>query len=172
MVVACTRLLRGTGYVAFDGELPEQPQHSALASEYAHVTAPLRRLVDRYAGEICVALCAGTEVPDWVPAALPELPETLRESAPRANHYENAVLDLVEAGVLADRVGETFDGVVVEVDEKDGASAAWCRPGPRRRGAGRVDRPAAARGRRPGAADGGRRRVAEGRVPAGALGVR
>ncbi len=63
MVVACTRLLRGSGYVGFNGDLPEQPQHSALASEYAHVTAPLRRLVDRYALEICVALCAGEEVP-------------------------------------------------------------------------------------------------------------
>src|SRR3954449_8419101 len=66
MVVACTRLLRGSGYVGFDGEVPVDPQHSALASEYAHVTAPLRRLGDRYAGEICVALCAGTEVPSWV----------------------------------------------------------------------------------------------------------
>ena len=59
MIVACTRLLRGSGYVGFNGETPEQPEHAALASEYAHVTAPLRRLVDRYAGEVCVALCAG-----------------------------------------------------------------------------------------------------------------
>ena len=66
MVLACTRLLRGSGYVGFDGEVPAQPEHSALASEYAHVTAPLRRLVDRYAGEVCVALCAGEEVPGWV----------------------------------------------------------------------------------------------------------
>ena len=63
MVTACTRLLRGSGYVGFDGEVPADPIHSALASEYAHVTAPLRRLGDRYAGEICVALCAGTDVP-------------------------------------------------------------------------------------------------------------
>ncbi len=30
MVVACTRLLRGSGYVAFNGETPEQPEHAAL----------------------------------------------------------------------------------------------------------------------------------------------
>ncbi|MEZ5097798.1 MAG: RNB domain-containing ribonuclease [Nocardioides sp.] len=59
MITACTRLLRGSGYVAFDGEVPEQPEHAALTSEYSHVTAPLRRLVDRFAGEVCVALCAG-----------------------------------------------------------------------------------------------------------------
>ena len=70
MITACARLLRGSGYVAFDGEVPADPMHAALASEYAHVTAPLRRLGDRYAGEICVALCAGTEVPAWVLATL------------------------------------------------------------------------------------------------------
>lgn len=119
MVDACARLLRGSGYVAFDGEVPADPQHAALASEYAHVTAPLRRLGDRYAGEVCLALCAGTEVPDWVHAALPGLPRTLQSSASRAHTYEGAVLDLVEAGILAHRVGEVFSGVVVDVDGKD-----------------------------------------------------
>ncbi|MDZ5661640.1 RNB domain-containing ribonuclease [Nocardioides sp. S-58] len=119
MIVACTRLLRGAGYVTFNGELPEQAQHSALASEYAHVTAPLRRLADRYAGEICVALCAGTEVPDWVISAMAELPDTMTSSGRRANQYENAVVNLCEAELLSDRVGETFTAVVVDLDEKD-----------------------------------------------------
>jgi exoribonuclease R len=66
MVVACTRLLRGSGYVGFDGEVPEQHLHSAIAGAYAHVTAPLRRLVDRYALEICVAICSGEPAPQWV----------------------------------------------------------------------------------------------------------
>jgi exoribonuclease R len=119
MIAACTRLLRGSGYVGFDGEVPAEPQHSALASEYAHVTAPLRRLGDRYAGEICVALCAGVDVPDWVVAKLHELPRTLQASGQRANRYERSILDLVEAGVLSARVGDTFDAVVVEVAEDD-----------------------------------------------------
>jgi exoribonuclease R len=119
MVVACTRLLRGSGYVAFHGEVPEQPEHSALASEYAHVTAPLRRLGDRYAGEICLALCAGTDVPTWVLDRLDELPKTLQASGHKAHQYENAILALVEAAVLHPHVGETFPGVVVQVDEED-----------------------------------------------------
>jgi exoribonuclease R len=119
MVNASARLLRGSGYVAFDGETPAQPQHAALASEYAHVTAPLRRLGDRYATEVCLALCAGTEVPDWVLAALPGLPKTLASSGSRSRAYERAVLDLVEAGLLSGRVGEEFRGVIVDVDEKD-----------------------------------------------------
>lgn len=119
MVVASARLLRGSGYVAFDGEVPAEPQHAALVSEYAHVTAPLRRLADRYAGEVCVALCAGEPVPAWVLAALPGLPKTMQRSGQRARSYERAVLDLVEAGVLATEVGEEFTGVVVSVDEKN-----------------------------------------------------
>ncbi|MDO9457431.1 RNB domain-containing ribonuclease [Nocardioides sp.] len=119
VIVASARLLRGSGYVAFDGEVPAEPQHSALASEYAHVTAPLRRLADRYAGEVCVALCAGEPVPDWVLAALPGLPDEMRTSGQKASAYERAVVDLVEAGLLSRRIGESFDGVVVSVDEKD-----------------------------------------------------
>jgi exoribonuclease R len=119
MIVACTRLLRGSGYVAFDGEVPEDPEHAALASEYAHVTAPLRRLGDRYAGEVCLALCAGEDVPRWVLEQLPGLPDTLRESAQRGNRYESAVVNLVESLLLQHRVGETFPGVVVELEDDD-----------------------------------------------------
>lgn len=120
MLTASTSLLRGSGYVAFrDGDLPAQPLHSALAGEYAHVTAPLRRLVDRYAGEVCVALTAGTEVPAWVLERLDQVPAEMQASTRRANTYERAVLDLVEAAVLRDRVGSEFAGMVVQVNEKD-----------------------------------------------------
>jgi exoribonuclease R len=119
MIVACTRLLRGAAYVSFNGEVPEQPQHAALASEYAHVTAPLRRLGDRYALEVCAALCAGEEVPDWVLTGLKDLPEILQQSGRKSRQYENAVLDLVEAGVLHGREGDSFDAVVVDLDDRD-----------------------------------------------------
>ena len=119
LLVASTRLLRGSGYVAFDGEMPAEPQHAALAAEYTHVTAPLRRLVDRYTSEICLALCAGEEVPAWVHEAMPELPGTMQRTGQLAGRYERMILDLVEAGVLQSRVGEEFDGFVVSVDPQD-----------------------------------------------------
>jgi len=122
MVVACTSLLRGAGYAVFDGELPKLTEHAALATTYAHVTAPLRRLVDRYAQEICVALCAGERPPDWVLEALPDLPSTMQEAGRRANTYEHAVTDLVEAELLKGSVGEKFTGVVLEVDGDDPTS--------------------------------------------------
>jgi exoribonuclease R len=118
MANASTRLLRGAGYVGFNGSKPEQTRHSAIAAEYAHVTAPIRRLVDRYALECCVALCAGEPVPAWVIEKLDVVPETMRESGRRASGYERGVVDLVEAGVLAPHVGERFAAVVVDVDEK------------------------------------------------------
>lgn len=122
MMVACTTVLRGAGYAAFDGELPRQPMHSALASTYTHVTAPLRRLVDRYTGELCVALCAGEPPPAWVLDALPGLPATMADADRRAGQYERAVIDLAESLALAGRVGERFAASVVELgrDPRDG----------------------------------------------------
>ena len=114
MMVACTGLLRGAAYVAFDGRAPGDATHWALASTYTHATAPLRRLVDRYTGETCLALCAGEPVPDWVREALPGLPATMAASGQRAGRFEHAVIDLAEAIALAPRVGETFEGSVVE----------------------------------------------------------
>ncbi|MET8522059.1 RNB domain-containing ribonuclease [Nocardioides sp. NPDC004968] len=119
MAIACTRLLRGSGYASFNGELPALTEHSALANEYMHVTAPLRRLIDRYAGEVCLALCADQPVPDWVTAAFTTLPDTMRASSRTSGAYERGVVDLVEAGVLSQRVGETFTAVVVEIDDED-----------------------------------------------------
>ncbi|WP_426662948.1 RNB domain-containing ribonuclease [Rhodanobacter aciditrophus] len=116
MLTACTTVLRGAGYVAFDGELPAQPVQFALAAEYSHATAPLRRLVDRYVGEVCVALCANLPVPDWARGALPALPGLMAEADHRARHYERQVIDLVEAVLLAPRVGETFRGAIVEAN--------------------------------------------------------
>ena len=119
MLNACTELFRGAGYTAFDGELPANTRHAALATDYAHVTAPLRRLVDRFAGEVCVALSAGQSVPDWARTALPALPELMAAADSRSKKYERAVIDLVEVSLLHDRVGSEFVGTVIDV-ESDG----------------------------------------------------
>ena len=90
-----------------------------MKSEYAHVTAPLRRLVDRWTGEICVALCAGTEVPQWIRESLDEIPKIMDECDRKANAYERSIVSMVEAGLVADHVGSSFDGVITEVDERE-----------------------------------------------------
>jgi len=112
-------LFRGAGYTAFSGGVPEQPEHAAMKSEYAHVTAPLRRLVDRWAAEICVALCADTEVPEWVRESMVVIPKIMDEADRRANAYERSIVSMVEAGLVAEQVGSLFDGVITEVDDRE-----------------------------------------------------
>lgn len=47
-------LLRGARYTAFEGAAPgADALHAAVAAPYAHVTAPLRRLVDRFTLACC-----------------------------------------------------------------------------------------------------------------------
>jgi exoribonuclease R len=111
-------LFRGASYTVVDGVLPDQPIHAAVAAPYAHVTAPLRRLVDRYGLIICAALCAGEEVPGWAREALPDLPTTMQSGDQRAKAVERACTDAVEAAVMVSRVGEVFSADVVDVDAK------------------------------------------------------
>jgi len=110
---AAASLFRGAGYTPFDGAPPANTMQSAVGAPYAHVSAPLRRLVDRFGLVICEAIAAGTPVPDWARTALPELPVEMARSNNIAGQLDHRSLDAVEAAVLAPRVGEIFDGVVI-----------------------------------------------------------
>jgi exoribonuclease R len=123
-----TTLLRGAGYTAFDGGVPARATHAAVAAAYAHATAPLRRLVDRFVGEVCLAVCAGDEVPEWVRAALPELPGRMADSDRRAGELERECVALMEAVVLRDSVGQVFDAAVVELNNKGGGTVQLREP--------------------------------------------
>jgi exoribonuclease R len=119
LIDQASELMRGAGYTAFDGPPPVDPGHGAMAAPYAHVTAPLRRLADRYATEVCLSLSDGLEVPDWVRQDLPRLPEVMQQSGHRASAAERAAVDLAEAVTLEGRVGEEFDAVVVDADGRN-----------------------------------------------------
>lgn len=112
---AASSLFRGSGYVAFDGELPEITTQAAIAAPYAHATAPLRRLADRWALVLCEALSSGREVPPWLRESLPEVPALMRSAGSRAGQLVSSALDRVEAALLRDRVGEVLSAVVLEV---------------------------------------------------------
>jgi exoribonuclease R len=103
-------LLRGAGYASFDGSPPAGAWHGGLAAPYAHVTAPLRRLVDRYAAEACLAAAP----PAWLLEALPRLPEEMAAGGRAAAAIERASVDLVEALLLEGRVGERFDAMAID----------------------------------------------------------
>jgi exoribonuclease R len=116
-------LFRGAGYTPFEGAPPERVEQAAVGAPYAHVTAPLRRLVDRFALVVCHALCAGEPVPDWVREALPSLPAAMADSDRRAGALDRGCVDAAEAAVLAGSVGQDFHAVVVDVDPDSGNGA-------------------------------------------------
>jgi exoribonuclease R len=111
-------LLRGAAYTPFDGAEPELTAHAGIGAPYAHVTAPLRRLIDRYGSEMCLAAHAGTAVPQWVRDRLPELPRTMADADHRAHEIDRAVIDETEAWILRDRVGERFTVTVIDADPR------------------------------------------------------
>ena len=47
--------------------------------------------------------------------ALPGLPPTMQAADHRARQYQRAVVDLTEAVIMAPRVGETFEGAIIDV---------------------------------------------------------
>jgi len=124
-----TRLLRGAGYVAFDGAAPEHTWHTGIGAAYAHVTAPLRRLVDRYGTEVCLAVSAGAPVPQWTRNALPMLPEVMAGSDRQAAQAQRACLDQVESWQLEPRVGESFEAIVLRNNDAPATSGSPGSPG-------------------------------------------
>jgi exoribonuclease R len=118
---AAATLFRGAGYTAFDGAEPEHTMQAAVAAPYAHATAPLRRLVDRFVLVTCEALKSGGEVPAWVREALPTLPKIMSRCDGVASRLEHASVDAIEAALLSDRIGDQFDAVVIAARENGAA---------------------------------------------------
>ena len=110
---AAATLFRGAGYAPFDGEPPAQTVQAAISAPYAHATAPLRRLVDRWALAICEAAANGREIPAWARESLHELPEIMQTSGGLASRLENGAIDRIEAAVLHSRIGDVLDAVVL-----------------------------------------------------------
>lgn len=115
---AAASLFRGAGYVVFDGTAPVDAMQAAIGAPYAHTTAPLRRLVDRWSLTICLAISRGEEIPDWVRESLNELPALMQESAQRASKLDSATINCVEAALLTPFVGTTIDATVIAVHDE------------------------------------------------------
>jgi exoribonuclease R len=129
-----TSLFRGAAWSPFDDADPGLPRpenlvHGALGVPYAHVTAPLRRLADRYATEICLAVAAGRSIPEWVHEALPRIAAEMARGDHVARKVDRECIDAVEAAALEPRVGEIFEGVGLDeytVQLADPAVLARC----------------------------------------------
>ncbi|MGL3149989.1 RNB domain-containing ribonuclease [Microbacterium sp. A82] len=112
---AAASLFRGAGYVSFDGSVPDDIEQAAIAAPYAHATAPLRRLVDRWSLAICLAIAQGEEPPAWARESLHELPELMQTSSQRASRLNAETINRVEAALLTPLVGSTIEATVIEL---------------------------------------------------------
>lgn len=122
-MLAVRRAGTAASYEAFRADQP--PWHAAVAAPYAHATAPLRRLADRYVVRAVLALANGRPVPDAVTEAFQRLPEVMARADALSGRIERAVVDLAETVMLQGREGETFAAVVTDTDER-GARIQLC----------------------------------------------
>lgn len=126
MMTACTSLFRGATYTLITANQEEaELLHGALAMPYAHTTAPLRRLVDRYVLEICHSIANGLDVPSWVDSGLSALPELMAQADQRAKKLDRALIDLTEIWLLRAQVGHEFEATVTQVDSERGAAEVY-----------------------------------------------
>jgi exoribonuclease R len=94
------------------------PWHEAMAATYAHATAPLRRLADRYVVRCVLAIANGQPVPQAITDAFARLPKVMGRADARASQINHAAIDLAEAVMLKGREGDTFKAVVTDVGDQ------------------------------------------------------
>jgi exoribonuclease R len=115
LVRQARRVMRGADYVAFDGVPPDRAEHGALAFSYAHVTAPLRRLADRYVLDLLLTLAAGSRPTEAEVAVLRALVPVMAAAGRTTSALERRVVDVAEAWTLRGRIGAVLPAVVVDV---------------------------------------------------------
>jgi exoribonuclease R len=115
---AASALFRGAGYEVFDGRPPVDAVQAAIGAPYAHATAPLRRLVDRWVLAICLAVSEDRDVPSWVRDSLDDIPGRMQESGQRASRLNSATINCVEAALLTPLIGRELDATIIERREE------------------------------------------------------
>lgn len=122
-LMAVRRAGNGASYVPFHAG--ERPWHAAMAATYAHSTAPLRRLADRYVVEATLAVANGKPVPAHIEEAFQRLPAVMARAEARDGQVERAAIDLAETVLLAGRESQAFSAVVTDIGE-NGARIQLC----------------------------------------------
>ncbi len=122
-MLAVRRAGNGASYVPYTAET--RPWHAAMAATYAHATAPLRRLADRYVVQAALAVANGQLLPQTVLDAFQSLPTVMAKADARDGQVERAVIDLSECVMISGREGESFSAVVTDIGE-NGARIQLC----------------------------------------------
>ena len=116
LMLAIRRASPGAAYEPYRNGV--RPWHAAVAATYAHATAPLRRLADRYVVEAALAVANGRTVPEPVAAAFEKLPDVMQKADGLSGQIARAVIDLAEVVSLQGREGERFAAVVTDTDQR------------------------------------------------------
>ncbi|AQR73681.1 RNB domain-containing ribonuclease [Sphingomonas sp. LM7] len=122
-MLAVRRAGQGASYAAFQPGVV--PWHAAVAASYAHATAPLRRLADRYVIRATLAVANGLPVPAVVTEAFEKLPAVMARADAIGGQIDRAVIDLAEAVMLRGREGDVFPAIVTDADDR-GARIQLC----------------------------------------------
>lgn len=115
-MLAVRRAGAGASYAPYQAGVV--PWHVAMAATYAHATAPLRRLADRYVVRAALAIANGQDVPDKVTQAFTRLPAVMAHADAVGGQIERAVIDLAEAVMLQGSEGQVFPAIVTDTDER------------------------------------------------------
>jgi exoribonuclease R len=111
-----------------------RPWHAAMAAPYAHATAPLRRLADRYVLDLICTQTVSTHTISTqtvstqtvstqmtsLTAAFEKLPDVMDRSEDIAARVDRSAVDLAECLVLGGSIGHAFDAVVLEPQDRNG----------------------------------------------------
>jgi exoribonuclease R len=115
-MLAIRRAGKGASYEPYKPGIT--PWHSAVGATYAHTTAPLRRLADRYVVRAALALANGQNIPIAVTDAFAKLPEVMARADHLGGQIERSVIDLAEAIMLSGSEGTIYTAVVTDNDER------------------------------------------------------
>lgn len=122
-MLAVRRAGQGASYAPY--RAGTVPWHAAVAATYAHATAPLRRLADRYVVQAALQVAQGGSPAPEIADAFERLPAVMAKADARDGQIERAVIDLAEAAVLNGREGASFPAVITDLAE-NGARIQLC----------------------------------------------
>ena len=122
-MLAVRRAGQGASYAPY--RAGSIPWHAAVAATYAHATAPLRRLADRYVVQAALQVANGGALADTIADAFERLPAIMAKADARDGQLDRAVIDLAETAMLSGREGQVFNALVTDTAE-NGARIQLC----------------------------------------------
>ncbi len=93
-----------------------RPWHSAIADTYAHATAPMRRLADRYVLDLLVAHFSNDQKQiDELQQTLIRLPSIMEQAERTAAKVDRESLEAIESSLLKPLIGQLLTATIIDI---------------------------------------------------------